>query len=67
MKVAEVASRFKDLSIDKFVDLVSQYGFKLKWKETKYEYFYLMDFKRTSEFKKKLPDLKLQPCLYKKR
>ena len=67
LKIAEVASRFKNLPIEEFIDLVNQYGFKIKWKETKHEYFYLMDFKRVSICKKKLPDLKLKPCFYKKR
>ena len=67
MKIAEVVSRFKDLPLDDVVKTISSYGFQLKWKDTKNDYFYLMDFKRVSRCKKKPPEISLKPCLYKKR
>ena len=67
MKIAEVVSRFKDLPIDDFVQIMTKYGFQLKWKDTNNEYFYLMDLKKESKGKKKAPELSLKPCLYKKR
>ena len=67
LKIAEVESRFGDLSVDKFVGLVEKLGFKLKWKDLKHEYFYFMDFKKVGDCKKKGQEFSLKPCIYKKR
>lgn len=68
MKIAEVASRFRDLPMDEFVPLVEKFGFSLKWKDANsHEYFYLADFKKTAFAKKKVPEICLKPCVYKKR
>ncbi|XP_078078762.1 uncharacterized protein rrp8 [Mustelus asterias] len=67
LKIAEVASRFEDLR--SFVNVLGSLGFKLISKDTKNNYFYLFDFRksRPSREKAKLPQLQLKPCLYKKR
>ena len=69
MKIAEVESRFTgEVSVDKFVSIVEKLGFKLKWKDLKHDYFYLMDFKKVGPAKmKKVSEFNLKPCLYKKR
>jgi hypothetical protein len=67
MKIAEVASRFKDLTIEDFIQTVAKYGFQLKWKDVSKDYFYLLDMKRIARCKKKTPEVSLKPCLYKKR
>ena len=67
--MAEVESRFDgEMGIDNFVEFAEKCGFHLKWKDMKKKYFHLMDFKKTSKcHKKKIPDVSLKPCLYKKR
>ena len=69
VKIAEVASRFKELSIEDFTKIMTKCGFQLKWKDTSNDYFYTMDFKKTRENgnKLKITDFSLKPCLYKKR
>ena len=69
LKIAEVESRFHgEMDIDSFIAFVEKCGFNMKWKDLKKKYFYLMDFKKTSVYrKKKIPDVSLKPCLYKKR
>ncbi|TRY73005.1 hypothetical protein TCAL_09113 [Tigriopus californicus] len=67
LKIAEVESRFTDTPVDKFVHLVEKAGFSLKWKDTSQKYFVLMDFKKVDSGKKKMPELSLKPCFYKKR
>ena len=69
LKVAEVESRFEgELGVQNFVQFAEKSGFSLKWKDLKKDYFNLFDFKKTSKFnKKKIPDMTLKPCVYKKR
>ena len=67
VKIAEVVSRFKDLSLEDFIQIMVKCGFQLKWKDTSSDYFYLMDFKKVKEMKFKVSDFSLKPCLYKKR
>ncbi len=67
LKVAEVESRFKDISVEDFVKHLGKFGFNLKWKQVNNEYFYLFDFNKISKAKKKSPEFSLKPCLYKKR
>jgi len=71
MKIAELESRFKgeSCSIDKFIESVEKFGFKTSWKDLQKEFFYFLDFKKVQEMKKKkkLPEIELKPCLYKKR
>jgi len=69
LKIAEVESRFTgDVTLDQFVANVEKMGFKLKWKDMKTEYFYLMDFEKVAQSKlKKVKEFSLKPCIYKKR
>ena len=71
LKIAELESRFQgeDLSVESFIQNVEKFGFKNSWKDLKKDFFYFIDFTKTSEVKKKkkLPDLALKACLYKKR
>ncbi len=74
MKIAEVKSRFAEETggVGAFISAVTSYGFNLKWKEGDADgdknYFVYMDFKKTEKAKKKkMSDLSLKPCLYKKR
>jgi len=67
LKVAEVESRFQDLPVDQFTSAVERCGFKLKLKDLSNKYFYLFDFTKTDECKKKVPEFALKPCYYKKR
>ena len=60
-------SRFKDLSLEDFIQIMVKCGFQLKWKDTSNDYFYLMDFKKVKEMKSKVSDFSLKPCVYKKR
>jgi len=50
-----------------FTKAIEKCGFKLKWKDLTHKYFYLMDFTKTEECKKKVPEFKLKACVYKKR
>ncbi len=82
LKIAEVESRFYDdkaktseKSINSFCKSLSKFGFKCKLKSLEHKMFVFMDFKKEFHFKptddkgnvKELPQLELQPCLYKKR
>ena len=71
LKIAELESRFQgeNLSIEKFVQCVEKYGFHNSWKDLKKDFFYFIDFKKIGEVKKKkkLPEIALKACLYKKR
>ena len=48
---------------------VEKFGFKLTWKNLKNQYFQFFDFKKIGEAKskKKLPNIALKACVYKKR
>lgn len=70
LKIAELESRFQSTySLDNFISDVCKFGFKNSWKDVKKGYFYFVDFKKVTEVKKKkkLPEINLKPCLYKKR
>jgi len=42
-------------------------GFALKWKDLGKGYFVFMDLKKVGTAKKKVPEISLKPCMYKKR
>ncbi|XP_043267738.1 ribosomal RNA-processing protein 8 [Venturia canescens] len=68
MKIADVESRFEN--IDEFITLLKSYGFINTWKDLSHNLFYFMDFKKISDVNrnaKKLPQIALKPCVYKKR
>ncbi|XP_073985431.1 ribosomal RNA-processing protein 8 isoform X2 [Rhodnius prolixus] len=69
MKIAEVESRF--VNVDRFIEDIKHFGFELQSKNFSYNLFFFMDFKKVSDIskskKKKLPDVSLLPCIYKKR
>jgi len=68
LKIAEVASRFKD--VEDFIKLLHRYGFKNTWKDLSHNLFYFMNFKKEEDIsmkRKNLPPITLKPCLYKKR
>ena len=71
LKIAELESRFQgeEMSVDQFVQNVEKFGFKSSWKDLKKDFFYFIDFQKVTEVKKKkkLPELTLKACLYKKR
>jgi len=71
LKIAELESRFQgeDLSVDQFIQNVEKFGFNNSWKDLKKDFFYFIDFKKVTQVKKKkkLPELALKACLYKKR
>ena len=70
LKVAELESRFQgqDCDVDKFISDVEKFGFKNSWKDLKKDFFYFLDFQKVKDVKKKkLPEIVLKPCLYKKR
>ena len=70
MKIAELESRFQgeEFDVDKFVSDVEKFGFKICWKDLKKDFFYFLDFQKVKDVKKKkLPEIVLKPCLYKKR
>ena len=70
LKVAELESRFQgqDSDVDKFISDVEKFGFKNSWKDLKKDFFYFLDFQKVKDVKKKkLPEIVLKPCLYKKR
>ena len=71
LKIAELESRFQgeDLSVESFIQNVEKFGFKNSWKDLKKDFFYFIDFTKTGDVKKKkkLPELALKACLYKKR
>lgn len=65
--IAEVESRFED--IDNFTSSMVHFGFTLKKKDISHQMFIFMDFKKARKVTKsgKLPELTLEPCLYKRR
>lgn len=70
MKIAEVESRFDNISL--FITNLTKYGFENTKVDQANEMFVFMDFKKTQDIsktalKKKLPILELKPCIYKKR
>ncbi len=69
MKIAEIKSRFS--RVDEFIKNVEDFGFILTKKNLTDPVFYYFDFKKKTNIskkrKKKLPDIVLQPCLYKYR
>ena len=71
LKIAELESRFQgeQYSVESFIAKVQKFGFKLSAKNLKRDFFYFLDFEKVQDLKKKkkLPDIELKPCLYKKR
>ena len=72
MKIAEVKSRFSNIGVDGFIATITEYGFKIICKTANDEdksYFLFFDFKKiyNCRKKKKLPEVMLKPCIYKKR
>merc|ERR1719331_2400852 len=71
LKIAELESRFQgeQYAVESFVAKVQKFGFKLSAKNLKRDFFYFLDFEKVQDMKKKkkLPDIELKPCLYKKR
>ncbi|XP_034939315.1 ribosomal RNA-processing protein 8 [Chelonus insularis] len=68
LKIAEVESRFDD--INTFIKALETYGFEIIWKDLSHNLFYFMDFKKKhtiNRMDKHLDEIKLKPCLYKKR
>lgn len=68
LKIAEVESRFE--SVENFIKGVEKLGFTKVWTDLSHNLFYFMDFKKTTNLKNKakdIPEIKLKPCLYKKR
>lgn len=69
LKIAEIESRFEEVSIDDFVSVLKKYGFKLTWRNLDHNLFYFLDFVKEKNLKQKnkLPTLTLKACRYKKR
>ena len=71
LKIAELESRFQgeQYAVESFIAKVQKFGFKLAAKNLKRDFFYFLDFEKVQDMKKKkkLPDIELKPCLYKKR
>jgi len=71
LKIAELESRFQgeQYAVESFIAKVQKFGFKLSAKNLKRDFFYFLDFEKVQDMKKKkkLPDIELKPCLYKKR
>ncbi|KAI4489489.1 hypothetical protein M0802_011101 [Mischocyttarus mexicanus] len=68
LKIAEIESRFDN--IDEFIKLLKIYGFSNTWKDLSQNLFYFLDFKKIKDIttnRKKLPEITLKSCLYKKR
>lgn len=68
LKIAEVESRFNN--IDEFIKNVETLGFAKVNKNLSYDLFCFLDFTKkevNSKAKRKLPNITLEPCLYKKR
>ena len=57
------------MTVDRFVIKLEKFGFQLVSKDIQKEYFNFLDFKKISDVKKKkkLPELSLKACVYKKR
>ena len=71
LKIAELESRFQGdgLDVDTFIASVQKFGFKNTWKDLKKDFFFFLDFTKVVNVKKKkkLPDISLKACMYKKR
>ena len=71
LKIAELESRFQGdgCNLDNFISDVEKFGFKNTKKDLKKDFFYFLDFEKVQDIKKKkkLPEIALKPCLYKKR
>ena len=71
LKIAELESRFQGdgLDVDTFITNVQKFGFKNTWKDLKKDFFFFLDFTKVVNVKKKkkLPDISLKACMYKKR
>ena len=71
LKIAELESRFQGdgMDVDTFIASLQKFGLKNNWKDLKKDFFYFLDFTKVADVKKKkkLPDLSLKACLYKKR
>ena len=71
LKIAELESRFQGdgMDVDTFIASLGKFGLKNNWKDLKKDFFYFLDFTKVVDVKKKkkLPDLSLKACLYKKR
>lgn len=68
LKIADVESRFE--SVEDFINGVEKLGFAKTWMDLSHNLFYFLDFKKTEAVIKKnktVPEIKLKPCLYKKR
>ncbi|CAG5134082.1 unnamed protein product [Candidula unifasciata] len=67
LKIAEVVSRFSGLS--RFIEGVCHCGFQLLNKRDTNQMFYLLDFKKIKPVKKSasIGQIKLKPCIYKRR
>lgn len=69
LKIAEVASRVEDKN--QFIKKIESIGFKLVTTKTpsnvQQNYFCFFDFVKLSPDIKKKPQVKLSPCVYKKR
>lgn len=67
LKIAEVESRFD--GAEAFVKGVEYCGFKKVRQDFSHNLFYFFDFKKALNVvnKKKIPDITLKPCMYKKR
>ena len=71
LKIAELECRFQGdgLDVDTFIASVQKFGFKNTWKDLKKDFFFFLDFTKVVNVKKKkkLPDISLKACMYKKR
>ncbi|KAL1110229.1 hypothetical protein AAG570_008306 [Ranatra chinensis] len=67
MKIADVESRFE--CVDQFINDMTSFGFKLISKDYSCNIFLFLDFRKFSSISvsKKLPNVSLKPCMYKKR
>jgi len=71
LKIGELESRFQgeENSVENFVKKLEKYGLDLSDKDLEQNYFYFLEFKKTRNVlkKKKLPEIFLKACVYKKR
>ncbi|KAL5011263.1 hypothetical protein ScPMuIL_009814 [Solemya velum] len=66
LKIAEVISRIQKLS--NFVKQVECFGFKVTKQDPSNKMFVMLDFKKIGQVKtKSIPEITLDPCVYKKR
>lgn len=65
--IGEISSRI--VSNRKLIDSFAKFGFKLLECDTRNKYFCIFVFEKISEYSNegKLPEIRLKPCLYKKR